>query len=154
MISTFDKIPMTAKELIKISAENLLSVHETLNRVRELEREARDKVIIPPYKLKPKSEDFYKKSNSPTLKEIREYADAVEGYEKYEKKRKAAMKKQGNVVPRTGDVLEGFIREMSGLNTIPGKYRDKVYRYAWEQGHSSGYSEVFHYLQELVEIFE
>jgi hypothetical protein len=153
MTTTFDTIPKTAKELIKIAEDNYLSVHDVLSRVRELETEARDKVVIPEYQSKPMANSFYKNRNSPTSKEIKAYAKAVEENEKYGKKRYAAIKKQRSGVPRTGEILEGFIKEKSGLNGIPKQYRDGVYRFAWDKGHSSGYSEVYYYLQELVEIF-
>lgn len=153
MTKTFDKLPKTAKELIEISEAQHLSVHEVIGRVRELEIEARNRVEIPEYKSKPNSSEFYKKSSSPTPGELRTYADAVEEYEKYEKKRNAAIHKQRNSVPNMGEVLEGFIRHASGLNDIPKQYQDKVYRHAWESGHSAGYTEVYIHLQELVEIF-
>lgn len=153
MTTTFDTIPKTAKELLKIAEDNYLDVHEVLSRVRELEMEARNKVIIPEYKSKPSTSKFYKNSNSPKSKEIRAYADVIEEHEKYNRRRELATKKQREGVPRTEDILEGFIREKSGLNGIPKQYRDKVYRFAWDKGHSSGYSEVYYYLQELVEIF-
>jgi len=154
MTKTFDTLPKTAKELIEISEANYMDVHEVLSRVRELEKEAREKVEVPEYKSKPTSSGFYKKSNSPTPSELRAYADAVEEYEKYNRKREAASKKQRDAVPNTGELLEGFIRHASGLNDIPKQYQDKVYRIAWDRGHSSGYSEVYYYLVELVEIFQ
>lgn len=39
------------------------------------------------------------------------------------------------------------------LKKVPERYRDKLYDYACMQGHSSGYSEVYNYLMDLVEIF-
>ena len=64
MTTTFDTLPKTAKELIEISEKNYLSVGEVLTRVRELEKEARDKVVIPEYKSKPRAEMFYKNKNN------------------------------------------------------------------------------------------
>lgn len=40
------------------------------------------------------------------------------------------------------------------LKEIPSRYRDKVFDYAYREGHSSGYSEVYNYLLDLVEIFK
>ena len=51
------------------------------------------------------------------------------------------------------NVAVEFIKEMSGLNEIPEQYRDKVYSKAYEYGHSSGLSEVYNTLVDLVEIF-
>jgi hypothetical protein len=153
MTTTFNEIPNTLKELLEVQEKNYLSTHEVLTRIREIEIEERKKVVIPEYKTKPRTSEFYKKNNDPTAKELRAYADAVEGHEKYNRARDKAQKKQRNATPNTGDLMEQFIRHESGLVDIPKRYQDKVYRFAWEQGHSSGYSEVFYYLQELVGIF-
>jgi hypothetical protein len=152
--TTFNEIPKTLEELLAVKEKYYLSTHDVMKRIRELEIEARDKVVVPEYKTKPRTSDFYKKSNDPTPKELRAYADAVEGHQKYEKSRERAQKKQRNATPNTGNLLEQFIRHESGLVNIPKQYQDKTYRFAWDKGHSSGYSEVFYYLQELVEIFE
>lgn len=50
--------------------------------------------------------------------------------------------------------VETRIKEDSGLNSIPEQYRDKVWRYAWEEGHSAGYHEVQIHLINLVDIFQ
>lgn len=55
---------------------------------------------------------------------------------------------------RLNDLIEKFIREESGLNYIPVQYRDKVYSYAYSEGHSNGYYEVYNKLLSLVEIFK
>ena len=49
--------------------------------------------------------------------------------------------------------IESRIKEDSGLNSIPEQYRDKVWSYAWSQGHSAGYHEVQNHLVNLVGIF-
>jgi len=152
--TTFNEIPKTLKELLAIKEKYYLSLHDVLTRVRELETEAREKVVVPEYQSKPKTSDFYKKVNDPTAKELRAYADAVEEHEKYNRARERAQKKQRNATPNSGDLLVDFIKHESGLNDIPEKYQEKVYRIAYDRGHSSGYSEVYYYLQELVEIFE
>ena len=50
--------------------------------------------------------------------------------------------------------VESRIKEDSGLNSIPERYRDKVWGYAWQEGHSGGYNDVSNILCELVEIFK
>jgi hypothetical protein len=55
---------------------------------------------------------------------------------------------------RVYSLLTIKLKEDSGLNTIPEQYRDKVYAYAYEQGHSSGMSEVSIYLERLLQIFD
>lgn len=142
-----DQMPTSAKELLKFKEDNYLTTGEVINMVRQLEIEDRKKVIIPPQKEKPKY-----KSTSMSPKELRTLANEIEEWEKYDKKRNDALKKQRHGV-NIGEMMEEFIREASGLNEIPKQYRDKVYRHAWESGHACGYSEVYIHLQELVEIF-
>jgi len=149
MISTFDKIPDTAEELVKIKEENYLTTYEVINRVYELKREVREKVEIPPYKLKPKA------NNAKTPAELRALADEIEEWEKYEKKRKAAIRKSERSEADVSELIEDFVKIDSGLTTkVPEKYRDKIYRIAWDRGHGCGFSEVYNYLVELVEVFE
>lgn len=50
-------------------------------------------------------------------------------------------------------VLEIYIKDAANFKDIPEQYRDKVWSYAWSDGHSNGYSEVFNILCSLVEIF-
>ena len=154
MTSKIEKIPDTLEELLKIKNDNFLSVGEVLTRIRELENIERDKVEIPEYKLRPSKHDFIGNSHSPKSKELRAYADAVEEYEKHEKKIRRAHQKQRNATPNSGELLIGLIKHESGLKDIPEKYQDKVYNYAYEQGHANGFHEVYNYLQELVNIFE
>lgn len=40
------------------------------------------------------------------------------------------------------------------LLKIPEKYREKVKAYAYQEGHSSGWSEIYNYVLDLVEIFK
>jgi hypothetical protein len=50
-------------------------------------------------------------------------------------------------------VLEDCIKEHAGLNDIPESSRDKVWNYAWAQGHSDGYYQVYLYLCQVVDLF-
>lgn len=52
------------------------------------------------------------------------------------------------------EAVFAFMKEESGLLTIPKQYQDGVYGYAWNQGHAYGHSEVYSHLQELVKIFD
>jgi len=49
--------------------------------------------------------------------------------------------------------VESRIKEETGFNSIPEQYQAKVWRYAWEEGHSAGYHEVQIHLINLVDIF-
>lgn len=89
--------------------------------------------------------------NSPS--DYRAHATALEAYEVEKEIRKQQQKTFSCVQSEIDSVFEQYIREKSGLNTIPEQYRDKVYSYAYQQGHSSGYCEVYNYLLELVYIF-
>jgi hypothetical protein len=52
-------------------------------------------------------------------------------------------------------ICEGLVREDSGLDTlkVSDKQKEKIWRKAWEQGHSNGYYEVYQELVDLVELF-
>lgn len=52
------------------------------------------------------------------------------------------------------EAVVAFMKDESGLLTIPKQYQDGVYGYAWNQGHAHGHSEVYSHLQELVKIFD
>lgn len=149
MIVTFDKIPATVEELIAIKNDLCLSVYQTIDRIREIKIEEMKKIKVPPYKSKPAMKALV------GSKDIRVFADEIEEWEKYEADRQSMLKKQRQAVPDIGNLLEEFIRHESGLvDKVPKQYQDKVYRHAWESGHSSGYSEVYIHLVDLVDIFE
>lgn len=82
------------------------------------------------------------------------YAEELAAYEKeyaeYAESRKLIQDHNGKI----DQLIEAFVREESGLNTIPEQYRDKVYRHAYQTGHSSGFSEIYNHLLDLIEIFE
>jgi hypothetical protein len=53
------------------------------------------------------------------------------------------------------DVLEDYLKEESRFyQYVPKESQNKVWSYAWKQGHSLGYSQVYNYLLELVDLFE
>lgn len=52
------------------------------------------------------------------------------------------------------EALEEYVKFKSGLYKIPKEYQKRTWELAWEYGHSSGYSEVSHYLEELISIFK
>jgi hypothetical protein len=120
-----------------------LSVYEAERQIREY--------LDTLYVNKPKEPLLI--TNKPTKEEIEDYAKKVEQYhlDSAEYKDKNDLYKIES--RRLWDLLEEMLKEDSGLNNIPEQYRDKVYYYAYRQGHGSGYSEVYTYLCELVEIF-
>lgn len=52
------------------------------------------------------------------------------------------------------DRIKELIWKETGLDQIPKKYRDNVYQFAYQKGHSSGMNEICNYLYDLVNIFE
>lgn len=81
------------------------------------------------------------------------YAEELAAYESENETCKQARDAAQEHNRKVNELIETLIREESGLNLIPEQYRDKVYAYAWQTGHSSGYSEVYNHLSELVDIF-
>ena len=83
----------------------------------------------------------------------KQYAIELEEYEKKYAEYEVRYFEYKKVKFAIENVAVEFIKEMSGLNEIPEQYRDKVYSKAYEYGHSSGLSEVYNTLVDLVEIF-
>ena len=108
--------------------------------------------------LYPKFPESPAKPKLPTIKstpeEHRQYADDLEKYEKLMVTYKKEKEKCQIKVNELNSELEKFIKEMSGLNSIPEQYRSKVWTLAQEKGHSCGLTEIYHELRDLVRIFE
>jgi hypothetical protein len=86
-----------------------------------------------------------------TPQEIRIYADRMEAYQAIKASRLAAVKLYNK---RKADLEEEFKNdalEHVGLANHPKK--DKIYSYAWEQGHAYGFEEVLSTLNELSHLF-
>ena len=106
---------------------------------------------IGPYPEKPRKPVLLTGANSEAM---RVYADAFAEFEKkfaeFEAERVIYYQRKGEIEHMITDLIS---RE-SGLDSIPEQYRDKIWCIAWEEGHSSGYYEVYQWLCKLVEIFE
>ena len=89
-----------------------------------------------------------------TSEDAKQYAINLDKYEtiEYPKFREEKAKYQAERNEIESVVIE-FIKEESGLNTIPEQYRDKIYSKAYKDGHSGGYYEVYNHLLDLIEIF-
>lgn len=89
-----------------------------------------------------------------TSTEAVEYAQKLEVWEKkmeeYYKVRNAAQQVENEV----NAVLEQYLKEQAGLNSIPEKSQAKVWQKAWDDSHSSGYYSVYQELVQLVELFD
>lgn len=82
------------------------------------------------------------------------YAEELAVYEANNEIYKQEKEKAQEHNRKVDTLIENLIREESGLNSIPEQYRDKVYRHAYQTGHSSGFSEIYNHLLDLIEIFE
>ena len=51
-------------------------------------------------------------------------------------------------------VITEYIKDHAGLEIVPEKYRNKLYDYAFQKGHSGGFYEVYQVLSDLIDIFE
>ncbi len=51
-------------------------------------------------------------------------------------------------------IIKEFIMDVAGISIVPQQYRNKVYSKAYDNGHSSGFYEIYLELNSLIEIFE
>jgi hypothetical protein len=93
-------------------------------------------------------------SNKHTSVEVKQYSTDLEIYEIEHKKYKFVETYIDKYNRELNNILEKYIKEISGLNTIPEDKRSKVWSLAWERGHSDGYGEVYNNLESLVELFK
>ena len=85
--------------------------------------------------------------------EAKQYALDLEEYEGEKELYKIAKDEYNKVDCKISNLIEDFIKEESGLNSIPKQYRAKVYSIAYSNRHSSGYNSVYNHLVDLVDIF-
>lgn len=78
-----------------------------------------------------------------------EYMEYEKALEMSNKKQKAYQYKVNEI----NEIIIDFIKEESGLNTIPEQYRANVYSKAYEKGHGFGFYEIYSELCSLVELF-
>lgn len=129
------KIP-TVQNLEKFNA------YEAIEYVRKLE---------PDYISRPSKPSL---KNNATSSEVKSYAIELENYELSLVEYTANKQIRDTEVRQLYGILEEFLKEDSGFyEYIPKEKQNKVWSYAWQQGHSSGYSEVYNYLLDLVELF-
>ncbi len=85
--------------------------------------------------------------------EVKEYAKLLEEYEEAYKQYELNKYIIDSLDNTIDNEIEAFIKEVSELNTIPEKSRDKVWHKAWQDAHSSGLYSVYQQLCELVGLF-
>jgi len=118
------------------------SVYEVIDDIRNSNNnEYPDRISKPTLGLKHSSDDVIK------------YAEELKQYEILKKENDKQKEIYNLEQQRLNSLIEEFIKDQSGLNNIPEKYRDKVYNYAYSKSHSNGYYEVYLTLGDLVDIF-
>jgi len=91
--------------------------------------------------------------NSKDLKEVEEYVLLLKRYEEELKEYNRNYKTYKEEANQIEELKVKYIKHESGLNKIPTPYHEKVYKYAYREGHSNGYSEILNILYDLVDIF-
>lgn len=106
------------------------------------------------YKEYPKAPTKPALTSNMDSKQAKQYAADLEAYEKLKAvydKEKAEAREHNTEVDHQ---IELYIKEVSGLNKyVPADKRAKVWSKAWDDGHSSGYHEVYLCLTGLVDLF-
>lgn len=92
--------------------------------------------------------------NNHTSEDVGEYQKNLQLYEKAYDDYKIEKERFYTNRSKIDAVIVEFIKEESGLNSIPEQYREKIYSKAYEDGHSDGYYEVYLKLNSLIEIFD
>jgi uncharacterized protein YeeX (DUF496 family) len=120
-----------------------LSVYEAIDYIKGLEPDYIPRPVKPILK------------SNPISTEAKEYAEKLEQYEAELAEYKVKDDQRGKISRELLNVLEDYLKDEADLyTTVPKDKQNKVWNYAWQQGHSSGYGEVYGYLVELVELFE
>lgn len=130
---------------MKITKQDLekFTVYEAIEYVESLE---------PDYILRPSKPILAVKH---TALEVKEYAKNLERYNTNLVEYTDKKEEDDKIRQELNGVLQDYIKDMAGLyDTVPKANQNKVWAYAWQQGHSSGYGEVYGYLVDLVELFE
>lgn len=88
-----------------------------------------------------------------TSEQLKEYIKAFEQYEvdmsNYEELKKSYTENEYKI----NSLIEEYIKDISGFNTLPEKVKNKVWCKALEDGHSSGYYQVYYELRDLIDLF-
>jgi len=110
------------------------------------------KSLHPEYPVKPVKPTI-RNPKSPSPVDHRDYATVLEKYEQEMIEWRIKRDEYDKISNEINSELVGYIKEVAGLNSIPEKFRDKIWNKAWDDGHAYGYSEVYYKLLDLVDIF-
>jgi hypothetical protein len=133
----------TIQDVVSYMNENHFSLSDMIEIIRNS-----NNVNLPEYPHKPHLDS--KHSSYDVLK----YAEDLKQYEIDIKKYNAEHIKYRNENYRLNNLIKELVCIEASLDTVPEKYREKVYSYAYEHSHSTGYYEVYLTLCNLVDIFE
>ena len=104
--------------------------------------------------------EYPDKPTKPTLKhnhsseELKKYNSDFKTYETELEIYKNKKEQYGKVQNEVDGIIEKWLKDISGFtNHVPDDKKDKVWYKAWQDGHSSGYSEVYSCLCSLVDLF-
>ena len=89
-----------------------------------------------------------------TSYEVRKYADKLEQWELATTDYKEAHNEYLAVRKEVDAILDEYIKHQANFDAVPDHYKEKVWRKAYQDGHSGGHSEIFNCLCDLVGIFE
>jgi hypothetical protein len=92
-------------------------------------------------------------ANKATSDDVFIYGNLLKGYEDQMEKYKADKAVYDQANHDIESVIEEYVKSEAGLDDVPEQYRAKVYSYAYQEGHSSGWSGIYNHLIELVDIF-
>ena len=84
----------------------------------------------------------------------KQYANDLEQYEGEMITYREEKEKYNEHSNKIDSVLTEYVKEISGLNMLPEKYKAKVYSLAWSNGHSEGFYGIYNQLRDLVDIFQ
>lgn len=89
-----------------------------------------------------------------TANDAIEYAKDLSKYEHAKDLYDSQEKERDTEINRLNDLLENYLKEQSGLTRLPQATQARVWGYAWDKGHAYGYTEVWSYLNDLVDLFD
>lgn len=89
-----------------------------------------------------------------TAADAKDYSVSLEKWEAEKEQYDAEVKKCREHASKINALIIEYVKNRAGLHTIPEKYREKVWNYAYNKGHGSGMHEVFIELEELLSIFD
>ena len=125
-------------------------IHEVETLLRKLRQDEYDQIGNMDYPKKP-----FLSTTSPNYDQLTSYQRDFAEYERLKEKYDDLTEKKMGIGNEQYQLLEEYVKYKSGFFTdVPAQYKDKVWRMAWELGHSAGYGEVFIYLCDLVDIFK